>query len=60
MRGTLAHADGPKLNKTMLGDPTSLKAETSESEIEMGAAKGEGSEQEEMKRAAEKRVGSKL
>ena len=56
----MAHADGPKLNKTMLGDPTSLKAETSDSEIEMGAAKGEGSEQEEMQRAAEKRVGSKL
>jgi hypothetical protein len=60
VRGTLAHSAGPKVNKTMLGDPVSLKAETSEREMEMGAKKGK-SEQEEMKRAAEMRVGgSKL
>ena len=30
VRGTLANSDGAKVNKTQLGDPASLKAETSE------------------------------
>lgn len=29
VRGTLSNTDGQKVNKTQLGDPTSLKAETS-------------------------------
>ncbi|KAI4923340.1 hypothetical protein J4E85_008377 [Alternaria conjuncta] len=32
VRGTLANDDGNKVNKTQLGDPASLKAETSETE----------------------------
>ncbi|KAF2691463.1 hypothetical protein K458DRAFT_264658, partial [Lentithecium fluviatile CBS 122367] len=42
VRGTLAHESGPKVNKSMLGDPVSLKAETSESRIDKGAEEGEG------------------
>lgn len=33
VRGTLANNDGQKVNKTQLGDPTSLKAETSKSSM---------------------------
>lgn len=36
VRGTLAHDDGKKVNKTQLGDPASLKAETSKSEMSKG------------------------
>jgi hypothetical protein len=32
VRGTLANDDGAKVNKTQLGDPASLKAETSKTE----------------------------
>jgi hypothetical protein len=61
VRGTLAHSGGSKVNKSMLGDPTSLKSETSDTKIETGAHGGTGSEKEEMKKAAEKRAGgSKL
>ncbi|KAF2877082.1 hypothetical protein BDV95DRAFT_558442 [Massariosphaeria phaeospora] len=58
VRGTKANASGSKTNKTMLGDPASLKAETSEIGVDQ---RNENSEQEEMQRAAEKRKGeSKL
>jgi hypothetical protein len=33
MRGTLANDNGQKVNKTQLGDPASLKAETSKSDM---------------------------
>ncbi|KAK7188623.1 hypothetical protein DPSP01_005583 [Paraphaeosphaeria sporulosa] len=33
VRGTLANTDGKKVNKTQLGDPTSLKAKTSETNM---------------------------
>jgi hypothetical protein len=33
VRGTLANDDGQKVNKTQLGDPASLKAETSKSDM---------------------------
>ena len=33
VRGTLANSDGKKVNKTQLGDPASLKAETRETEL---------------------------
>lgn len=33
VRGTLANSDGKKVNKTQLGDPTSLKAETSKTNM---------------------------
>jgi hypothetical protein len=33
VRGTLANSDGKKVNKTQLGDPASLKAETSETDL---------------------------
>ncbi|CAO2647838.1 Nn.00g087600.m01.CDS01 [Neocucurbitaria sp. VM-36] len=33
VRGTLANDDGKKVNNTQLGDPASLKAETSKSEM---------------------------
>jgi hypothetical protein len=33
VRGTLANDDGQKVNKTQLGDPASLKAETSKSDL---------------------------
>lgn len=33
VRGTLANTDGKQVNKTQLGDPASLKAETSESDM---------------------------
>lgn len=38
VRGTLGNASGPKVNKSMLGDPISLKAETSERGFDRGAA----------------------
>lgn len=33
VRGTLANTHGGKVNRTQLGDPTSLKAETSETDM---------------------------
>jgi hypothetical protein len=33
VRGTLANDDGKKVNRTQLGDPASLKAETSKSDL---------------------------
>ncbi|KAJ8112059.1 hypothetical protein OPT61_g5484 [Boeremia exigua] len=33
VRGTLANSDGKQVNKTQLGDPTSLKAETSNTDL---------------------------
>jgi hypothetical protein len=33
VRGTLANSDGKRVNKTQLGDPASLKAETSETNM---------------------------
>lgn len=33
VRGTLANSDGKQVNKTQLGDPTSLKAETSKTDL---------------------------
>jgi hypothetical protein len=33
VRGTLANSDGKQVNKTQLGDPASLKAETSETNM---------------------------
>lgn len=33
VRGTLANDDGNKVNKTQLGDPASLKSETSDSDM---------------------------
>jgi hypothetical protein len=33
VRGTLANDDGKKVNKTQLGDPASLKAETSKTDM---------------------------
>ncbi|KAF2000732.1 hypothetical protein P154DRAFT_522329 [Amniculicola lignicola CBS 123094] len=53
VRGTLGHSgEGAKtVNRSMLGDPVSLKAETSESEWGRGA----GGEDESMQRVAEKR-----
>lgn len=33
VRGTLANSDGKQVNKTQLGDPASLKAETSSTEL---------------------------
>lgn len=33
VRGTLANHDGKQVNKTQLGDPASLKAETSETDL---------------------------
>ncbi|KAF2440237.1 hypothetical protein P171DRAFT_488968 [Karstenula rhodostoma CBS 690.94] len=33
VRGTLANKDGKQVNKTQLGDPASLKAETSENDL---------------------------
>jgi hypothetical protein len=33
VRGTLANDDGQKVNKTQLGDPASLKAETSKTDM---------------------------
>lgn len=56
VRGTLANSKGPEVNKSMLGDPVSLKAETSKSEWGRGAGKND----DDMRKAAEKRVGSKL
>ncbi|KAF1958640.1 hypothetical protein CC80DRAFT_490472 [Byssothecium circinans] len=55
VRGTLANASGPQLNRSMLGDPVSLKAETSDNNFDSGAESG-GKEREEMKKAAEKRA----
>jgi hypothetical protein len=61
VRGTLAHAGGSKVNKSQLGDPTSLDAETSDTKNETGAHGGTASEKEEMQKAADKRAGgSKL
>lgn len=34
VRGTLANTDGKSVNKTQLGDPVSLKAETSKTELD--------------------------
>jgi hypothetical protein len=36
VRGTLANNDGKKVNKTQLGDPASLKAETSNTNMDKG------------------------
>jgi hypothetical protein len=36
VRGTLANDDGKKVNKTQLGDPASLKAETSKTDMDNG------------------------
>ncbi|KAF2240443.1 hypothetical protein BU26DRAFT_237759 [Trematosphaeria pertusa] len=36
VRGTLANSKGPAVNRTMLGDPASLKAETSDTEFGRG------------------------
>jgi hypothetical protein len=36
VRGTLANDDGKKVNKTQLGDPASLKAETSKTDMDKG------------------------
>ncbi|KAF2643108.1 hypothetical protein P280DRAFT_376641, partial [Massarina eburnea CBS 473.64] len=47
VRGTLANASGPRVNKSMLGDPVSLKAETSDSGFDLGAD-SDKKEQEEM------------
>ncbi|KAL1612113.1 hypothetical protein SLS60_000336 [Paraconiothyrium brasiliense] len=33
VKGTLANSDGKQVNKTQLGDPASLKAETSETDL---------------------------
>ena len=33
VRGTLANSNGKQVNKTQLGDPTSLKAETSNTDL---------------------------
>lgn len=33
VRGTLANSDGKQVNKTQLGDPASLKAETSKTDM---------------------------
>lgn len=37
VRGTLANKDGKEVNKTQLGDPVSLKAETSNTKMEKSA-----------------------
>jgi hypothetical protein len=46
VRGTLANKDGKSVNKTMLGDPASLKSETSKTgmgkDVEEGVAEGKG------------------
>ena len=55
VRGTFSNTSGPKVNKSMLGDPVSLKAETSNRGFDDGAASSQN-EQEEMRKAAEKRV----
>lgn len=34
VRGTLANTDGKQVNKSQLGDPASLKAETSKTDLE--------------------------
>lgn len=36
VRGTLANTDGKTVNRTQLGDPASLKAETSATRMEHG------------------------
>jgi hypothetical protein len=43
VRGTLANTDGKQVNRTQLGDPASLKAETSESKMSKGVER-EGQE----------------
>lgn len=45
VRVTLANASGPKVNRSMLGDPVSLKAETSNSNADVGPG-GWGTKQE--------------
>ena len=42
VRGTLANDDGKKVNQTQLGDPTSLKAETSERKMGKGVEREGG------------------
>jgi hypothetical protein len=42
VRGTLANDDGKKVNKTQLGDPVSLKSETSETNDMGKGTEGEG------------------
>ncbi|KAF2709604.1 hypothetical protein K504DRAFT_467569 [Pleomassaria siparia CBS 279.74] len=56
VRGTLDNEAGPRVNKSMLGDPVSLKAETSESDFDTGAAAdAEGGGDGGMEEAAQKR-----
>jgi hypothetical protein len=43
VRGTLANKDGKKVNKSQLGDPASLKAETSKTEMDKSTER-EGSD----------------
>lgn len=54
VRGTLGSSKGPEVNKSMLGDPTSMKAEKSDNDRYKGAGDDEANQ-----RAADKR-GSKL
>jgi hypothetical protein len=54
VRGTLAHKGGAKVNRSMLGDPVSLKSETSKSEGDRGA--GSTKDDQGMKKTAEKRA----
>jgi hypothetical protein len=51
VRGTLGHEGGKKVNKSMLGDPVSLKAETNERGQDKGAGGEDGLEEAARKRA---------
>ncbi|KAH9871983.1 hypothetical protein J1614_006242 [Plenodomus biglobosus] len=47
VRGTFANRDGKTVNKTQLGDPVSLKAETSDTKMEQGVER-EGKEKSKL------------
>ncbi|KAI8936913.1 hypothetical protein NX059_006145 [Plenodomus lindquistii] len=47
VRGTLANTDGKQVNKTQLGDPASLKAETSDTNMDKGVER-EGKEKSKL------------
>ena len=44
VRGTLANKSGKSVNKTMLGDPASLKSETSQTRLDRDVESGVGGE----------------
>jgi hypothetical protein len=48
VRGTLANSDGKQVNKTQLGDPASLKAETSKTDMGSKQAEREGMEKSKL------------